>query len=130
VRPPPAADGRRPDTKGANADYHHEGRGMKTQEIALAQALTKGPMTTKEIRDKLGISSPSSIVRDLRHCGCTVMTELVTVRNRYGDKVSTARYFLIDYPDEVASECRIRKKRRRKAAAAKPARKKTARKAA
>ncbi len=103
---------------------------MKAQEIALARALTGRAMTTKEIRDELGISAVAAIVRDLRHCGCSIMTELVTVRNRHGEKVSTAKYFLVDYPDEVARECGIRKKRRRKVATAKPVARKKTRKAA
>lgn len=68
---------------------------MKPQCDQLLRSLKRGPMTTGEIRSKLGISMPATRIFELKEEGHNIVTELTFVRNRYGDHVRVARYRLI-----------------------------------
>lgn len=80
---------------------------MKPQTMSLIKALNKRAMTTKELRDQLGISSVAAVVMNAREHGCGIMTELIQHRNRHNEKVNVAKYFLCNIPARVATECGI-----------------------
>lgn len=69
---------------------------MKPQCQQLLEALQQGPLTTKQIRDRLGIGMPATRVYELRHAGHPIARETVTVRNRHGKPCRVARYRLAD----------------------------------
>lgn len=69
---------------------------MSTKQTAiLLDALKTGPMTAAEIWRKLGIARASARVYDLRDSGFDVRSEMITVRNRHGERCRVARYSLM-----------------------------------
>lgn len=57
---------------------------MKQQCEVLLAELKKGPMTTKQIRDHLGIGMPATRVFDLKQAGYEIVSKRKKVRTRYG----------------------------------------------
>ena len=66
---------------------------IKNQRQLLLAELRKGPMTTGEIRRRLGIGMPATRVFELRDDGHEIVTEMVGVRTRRGTS-RVARYTL------------------------------------
>lgn len=60
----------------------------------LRRALARGPMTSLEILNQLGIARAAARVHDLRHAGVDVIAETVEVTNRDGETCRVARYSL------------------------------------
>lgn len=54
-----------------------------------------GSITQKQAADYLGLSRLSARIWDLRQQGKQILTEYITVKNRYGIKIKVARYSLI-----------------------------------
>jgi len=67
---------------------------MSDQNEMLLNALRSGPMTALEILDKLGIARASARVYDLRQAGYDIRSQMITVRNRRGEKCRVALYSL------------------------------------
>ena len=67
---------------------------MKGQCVDLLAALKRGPLTTGEIRGKLGIGMPATRVYELKQEGHEIVTERVTVKTRRGVS-RVARYRLV-----------------------------------
>lgn len=68
---------------------------MKQQCEVLLKALKRGPMTTKQIRDSLGIGMPATRIFELRAEGHVIEKEMVRVRTRDGC-ASVAKYTLVE----------------------------------
>lgn len=51
-----------------------------------------GSITQKQATDYLGLSRLSARIWDLRQQGKQILTEYITVKNRYGIKIKVARY--------------------------------------
>ncbi|MDQ2069281.1 helix-turn-helix domain-containing protein [Natronospira bacteriovora] len=64
---------------------------MKQQCEVLLKALKRGPMTTKQIRDTLGIGMPATRVFDLKQAGYDIVSKRKKVKTRYG-KTQVAEY--------------------------------------
>ncbi len=73
---------------------------MKDQCNRLLDALQNGPLTTGEIRTRLGIGMPATRVFELKRAGYRIESEMVKVPNRFGQSSRVARYTLIDTPAE------------------------------
>lgn len=69
---------------------------MKQQTLRLLEALRKRSMTTKQIRDELGIGMPATRVHELRGAGYCIETDRVSVANRFGETCRAAQYTLIE----------------------------------
>lgn len=57
---------------------------MKPQTEKLLEALRRGAMTTKQIRDQLGIGMPATRIFELREAGYQILSKPATVKNRQG----------------------------------------------
>ena len=67
-----------------------------TQNTIVLEYLKKwGSITTAEAFDNLGITRLASRIHELRKMGYEIITEKVTRKNRYGKKVTFARYRLV-----------------------------------
>ena len=66
-----------------------------TQCQRLLRALRQYPMTSLDIINGLGILRPASRVHELRLSGVDIHTEMVKVKNRYGEECCVARYTLL-----------------------------------
>lgn len=55
-----------------------------------------GSITQKQASDYLGLSRLSARIWDLRQQGNQILTEYITVKNRYGIKIKVARYRLAE----------------------------------
>jgi hypothetical protein len=84
---------------------------MSTQEIQLTaqerrvfNALRLDPLTPLKAWSMYGIMRLSAVIFNLKSKGFTILSERVTVRNRYGESCPIAKYTLVSYPDNVASE--------------------------
>lgn len=51
-----------------------------------------GSITQKQATDDLGLSRLSARIWDLRQQGKQILTEYITVKNRYGIKIKVTRY--------------------------------------
>lgn len=67
---------------------------LSKQHVAILGALRKSPHTTLEIQRATGVLSVSARIHELRALGHDIATELVTVRNRHGDRCHVAQYAL------------------------------------
>lgn len=76
---------------------------MKPQTEKLLEALRKGPLTTKQIRDRLGIGMPATRIFELRQAGYTIASKRVEVKNRGGQTCQVAQYRLIDEQEKQAA---------------------------
>lgn len=74
---------------------------MKPSNARLLQSLRKGPMTTNQIRRRLGIASSAQCVNELRTLGCAIDTTLLTLHNRYRERAGAARYVLRAAPKRL-----------------------------
>lgn len=66
----------------------------KHQNDLLLRELKKGPVTSLEVLDRLGIARASARVYDLRQAGYDIRSQMITVRNRRGEKCRVALYSL------------------------------------
>ena len=55
-----------------------------------------GSITQGEAYEKLGIARLGARIYDMRQDGLNIATENVTARNRYGEPVRIARYWMMD----------------------------------
>lgn len=74
---------------------------MQNQRQRLLAALAKRPLTTGEIRRRLGIGMPATRVFELKGMGCRIDTEMVPVRTRYNGDTKIARYHLVRAPKRL-----------------------------
>lgn len=65
-----------------------------TQLQRVESALRKGPLTTLQAVQRFGCLRLSERVRELKARGLRIRTELVEVRNRFGERTRVARYRL------------------------------------
>lgn len=69
---------------------------MKEQCDRLLNALRKGPLTTGQIRERLGIGMPATRIFELKQQSHTITTLRVEVRNRFGGISRVAKYMLVE----------------------------------
>lgn len=66
-----------------------------TQEKAIAQHLRKcGSITSWEAFELFGITRLSARIYELRKAGWNITSENLTVKNRYGNATTVAKYIL------------------------------------
>lgn len=65
---------------------------MTQNEKILLHMQTQGSITSMEAYEKYGCTRLSARIKDLRDEGHNIRTAFETSKNRYGDKVSYARY--------------------------------------
>jgi len=63
-----------------------------TQNERIEKALRKGPLTRLDAINRLGVLNLWARVAELRQRGLRIKSERVTVRNRFGDRCTVARY--------------------------------------
>lgn len=53
-------------------------------------------ITQKEAMDYIGVGHLPGAIRDLKETGVQIYSEFENSKNRYGEKVSFKRYYLVD----------------------------------
>lgn len=84
-----------------NAEYVEAEKSDKPKpvsqnQLVLDYLLNGNTLTRAEAYEKWGITELNTRIHDLRKMGYTIMTQNVTVRNRYGKLVSVARYNILN----------------------------------
>lgn len=69
---------------------------MKQSERVLAYMKQGFPLTSLEALEKLGIISFPKRICELRKQGYNIAQKRITVKNRYGNKLSVNEYWLVD----------------------------------
>lgn len=69
---------------------------VSQNQLVLEYLLQGNTLTRAEAYEKWGITELNTRIHDLRKMGYTIMTQNVTVRNRYGKLVSVARYNILN----------------------------------
>lgn len=67
---------------------------LSKQHVAILAKLRERPSTTLEILRATGVLSVSARMHELRALGYDITTQLITVRNRHGDRCHVAEYAL------------------------------------
>ena len=67
---------------------------MGNQEARILERLKKGPMTKLDAMNATGVLNIGDCVMKLRRKGFEIKTEMISVRNRYGEKCRIAEYTL------------------------------------
>ena len=62
----------------------------------LAYLQDKGHITSWQAIREFGITRLSAVIYNLRHDGYNIQSESVSRKNRYGDKVTFAKYVLVN----------------------------------
>lgn len=65
------------------------------QNDLLLRELKKGPVTSLEVLDRLGIARAAARVHELRQAGYEIRSTPVEVRNRRGEPCRVAQYSLV-----------------------------------
>lgn len=69
---------------------------VSQNQLVLDHLLNGNTLTRAEAYEKWGITELNTRIHDLRKMGYSIMTQNVTVRNRYGKLVSVARYNILN----------------------------------
>lgn len=80
---------------------------MKPSTLRVLRALEAGAKTKKQIFRETGIDSVAQRIDELRDAGCVIDTTLITVTNRYKEKVRVARWRLLAVPRSIARTVKI-----------------------
>lgn len=75
---------------------------MKQNNMILRHMQDYDGITTMEAYEEYGCTRLSARIKDLRNLGYNIVTQRETRQNRYGDKVSYARYRLVN--DDVSQK--------------------------
>lgn len=65
-----------------------------SQEKRILERLKKGPMTKLEAITQLGVLNVGARILELRRQGHAIKTEMINVRNRFGESCRVAEYSL------------------------------------
>jgi len=82
---------------------------MKQEQRVLEYLKTHPGITSLDAFREFGITRLSARIWNLRREGHEIVTQRVTVRNRYGEKITTALYILVneDVWKEVAQNGQV-----------------------
>ena len=72
---------------------------MKQTDRILRHIKDYGSITSWEAMQEYGIMRLASRICDIRRMGIPIRSERVSAKNRYGERISYARYTLITEPD-------------------------------
>lgn len=75
---------------------------MKQTEIVLGHLTDAGPLTAREALVSYGIMRLAARVHELREAGYTIETRTRKVKNRFGEKVGVAEYYIPEGQQEMA----------------------------
>lgn len=68
---------------------------MTQSERILRHLRDYGTITSLEAMEEYGIMRLSSRISDLKKAGASIRREIISRKNRYGDTVSFARYYIV-----------------------------------
>lgn len=66
-----------------------------TQNERIEKALRKGPLTRLQAINRFGVLNLWARVAELRQRGLSIKSERVSVKNRYGERTTVARYRMV-----------------------------------
>lgn len=77
---------------------------LTPQERRVFNALRLDPLTPLKAWTTYGIMRLSAVIFNLKAKGFNILSERINVRNRYGESCPIAKYTLLEYPANIASE--------------------------
>lgn len=77
---------------------------LTPQERRVFNALRLDPLTPLKAWSLYGIMRLSAVIFNLKDKGFNIVSERVSVRNRYGESCPIAKYTLLEYPANIASD--------------------------